>query len=141
MRLALRSPTLPSRRRSRRQRILGAGTKAVKAATAVKVARGAAGRRVKAVLPLLSLGALVMFMRKKLRVRRDDSLDAQVDAPAAVSETPRPAAEDPSPANPETDLPAAPNGSADTEEARDTAKAAVADVDGPNEGATGHEPS
>jgi hypothetical protein len=149
-------PSVPGRRRSRRSRALAAGTKAVKGGTnavkgspALKAVRGAThparrdARRTRATiaLPLVSLGAFVMFLRKRLKARREGTLAGAVDAPPAVNETPRPAAEDPSPANPETDLPAAPNGSPNTEESRKTAKAAVADVDGPNEGAPGHQPS
>jgi hypothetical protein len=140
MRLAL--PSLPSRRRSRRQRALRAGKKAVQAGAVLKPL-GFAVRRIRAAIafPLLSLGALVLFLRKRLRGRSEATFDSPVSPPAPVSSTPEAVAADPSPANPETDLPTAPNGSATSDEDRDKAKAAVADRDAPNEGAPGHEPS
>ena len=79
MRLALPSPTLPSlptRRRSRRTRALAAGKKAVKGGVAMKAVRGGARRtRATVALPLLSFGAFVMFLRKRLRARREGALD------------------------------------------------------------------
>jgi hypothetical protein len=140
MRLAL--PSLPSRRVSRRQRVVNAGTKALKGGFALK-AVGLAARRTRTALafPLLGVGALILFLRRRLRARREGTFDTAVTPPAPVTEAPRPAAADPSPENPETDLPTAPNGGATSDEDRETAKAAVADRDAPNEGAPGHEPS
>jgi hypothetical protein len=154
MRLAL--PSFPShsgsrltgrmvpvrRRRSRRRRALALGTRAVKTAVPVKLGgRVARGTRATIALPVLGLGALVVFVRSRLRARREITFDAAVGAPAPMSQTPTPAAADASPENPETDLPAAPNGSSKSDEDRETAKAAVSDVDAPKEGAPGHEPA
>jgi hypothetical protein len=50
---------------------------------------------------------------------------------------------DPSPANPETDLPVPPNGSDadDRKASKARTKAAVAEADAPNEGTPDHEPA
>jgi len=139
----LRRISLPTRRRqSTPKRALAVGTKALKGGLAVKAGRGAARHtRTTLAFPLLALGGLVMLLRRRLRGRTELTFDAPVTAPAPVSQTPQAAASDPSPANPETDLPAAPNGASETDEQRETAKAAVTDQDAPNEGAPGHEPS
>jgi hypothetical protein len=140
MRLAL--PSLPSRRTSRRQRVLRAGSKAAKGGFALKAGQSAL-RRTRATIgfPLLGVGALIVFFRRRVRARRDGGFDTAVNPSAPVTGTPQAATADPSPENPETDLPTAPNGGAATDEDRETAKAAVADRDAPNEGAPGHEPS
>jgi hypothetical protein len=132
--------SLPSRRRqSTPRRALATGRQTLTGMPAFKVVRGAA--RTTIALPLLTFGAFVMFLRRKLRGRSDATFDSAVNPPAPISQTPQAAATDASPANPETDLPAAPNGASKTDAQRETAKAAVADRDAPNEGAPGHEPA
>jgi len=146
----MRNP-LPTRR-SRRRRAITRGAKVAKAGAAAKLARGLLSRtRPLVALPAVGAAAVALIVNRRLRKRREGgTFDQTVGAPVPATTTPRPVAVDPSPANPETDLPAAPNGSAsakpsDSEETKTSTKAkpkaAVAEADAPNEGAPGHEPS
>jgi hypothetical protein len=130
----MRNP-LPVRRRSRRRLTLTRGA---------KIAGGALRRtRSTVALPFLGVAALALVVNRRLRARREGTFDQAVDAPAAADAAPLAAVADPSPANPETDLPVPPNGSdaKDTKASKARTKAAVAEADAPNEGAPGHEPA
>ena len=120
---------LPTRTRSRRRQLAGRLVRLGAAWPAFRIARSALRPRA----ALVTVAAAAVLVAVAVWWRRSGSPSATDlpvgPAPSYGGQEPVAADADASPANPETELPEAPDG------------APALDVDAPNEGAAGHEPA